>query len=150
MFCCKCGANLGEQAQAAFCTRCGTPAYSGKPVVPPNLPQAKTQSRFWLYALAAIGLLFFMGMCGSYKHDDTTTAAPVKRDASSVQHTKLGDGVVVGYWAYRCLGTQWQRSIGSEYTRQYPDAEFLVIDLAIRNNDTTASTLVPVKLVDPI
>jgi len=61
---------------------------------------------------------------------------------------KIGDGVFIGYWAYSCEGARWKKSIGSGYTIKYPDAEFLIIDLVIRNDDKTASTLPPVKLVD--
>ena len=61
---------------------------------------------------------------------------------------KIGDTVIVGKWAYRCHGTSWERSIGTEYPKQYPDAEFLVVDLTIRNNDRTASILPPLRLID--
>jgi len=90
-----------------------------------------------------------------------TTQSTVASSGSSTQSTlssnstqptevrhKLNTDVFVGYWAYRCISAHWQRSIGSEYTAQYPDARFLVVDLAIRNNDKTASALPPVKLVD--
>jgi hypothetical protein len=56
----------------------------------------------------------------------------------------IGQNVSVGYWTYRCLGVRWQRSIGSEYA----DARFLVVDLVIGNNDKTASSLPPMKLLD--
>lgn len=36
----------------------------------------------------------------------------------------------------------------SEYTAAYPETRFLVVDLAVRNNDRTASTLPPMKLLD--
>jgi hypothetical protein len=56
--------------------------------------------------------------------------------------------VVVGYWAYKCIETRWQDVISPRYSRKYPDALFLVVDLAVRNNDKTASARPPVKLVD--
>ncbi|GAC1432244.1 MAG: hypothetical protein NVS1B11_10560 [Terriglobales bacterium] len=68
-------------------------------------------------------------------------------EQSAVRY-KLGENVSVGYWAYRCIGAQWRDSIGSEYTAEYPDARFLLVDSAIRNNDKTASSLPPLKLVD--
>lgn len=55
----------------------------------------------------------------------------------------IGQNVSVGYWTYRCLGVRWQRSIGSEYA----DARFLVVDLVVGNDDKTASTLPPMKLL---
>jgi Domain of unknown function (DUF4352) len=46
-------------------------------------------------------------------------------------------------------GVRWQAKVGSlGDTVETPDAEFLVIDLSIRNNDRTASTLPPFKLMD--
>ena len=68
--------------------------------------------------------------------------------ASSSGRHKIGDDVFIGYWAYRCVSAKWKDAIGSEYTQEYPDANFLVIDLLARNNDRTASVLAPVKLVD--
>jgi len=90
-----------------------------------------------------------MGMCTAILNDGPTTTATKSAssvnvsDASANSSTKhkIGDDVFVGYWAYRCDGARWQTSIGSEYTRQYPDAEFLVVDLAVRNDDKTASVL---------
>jgi Domain of unknown function (DUF4352) len=61
---------------------------------------------------------------------------------------KIGDSITAGYWSYRVYSAQWKNSIGGEYMNQSPDATFLVVDLAIRNNDKTASTLPPLKLVD--
>ena len=62
---------------------------------------------------------------------------------------KMGDTVYVGYWYYICQGVRWRNSIGDEYSLHYPDAKFLVIDLQAGNEDRTASTLPPAKLVDP-
>ena len=97
-----------------------------------------------------------MGMCTAILNDGPTTTATKSASSINVSNAsaesgtkhKIGDNVFVGYWAYRCAGARWQRSIGSEYTRQYPDAEFLVVDLAVRNDDKTASVLAPLKLVD--
>jgi hypothetical protein len=67
---------------------------------------------------------------------------------SAATHHKIGESISVGYWTYRCFSADWRMSIGSEYTKQYPDASFLVINMGIRNNDKTASVLPPLKLVD--
>jgi hypothetical protein len=153
MFCRNCGAKPTDQDR--FCSGCGTPAFAY--TMPPTAPplQAQKKSRGWIYAIAAIGVLLFMGMCGAILNQGTSTATktssssvrPASVQPSSVRY-KVGDNVFVGYWAYRCYGARWQRSIGSEYTRQYPDAQFLIVDLAIRNNDKTASVLAPLKLID--
>jgi hypothetical protein len=56
----------------------------------------------------------------------------------------LNETVNVGYWSYRVTGAHWTKSIAGEY----PDANFLVVELTICNNDKTASVLPPLKLVD--
>jgi len=62
---------------------------------------------------------------------------------------KIGQELSVGYWSYTVNSISWQRIIGSPgYTVETPDAEFLVVDLSIRNNDRTASTLPPFELID--
>ena len=95
-------------------------------------------------------MLIGMKVCfdaGSGVQSTTASSEPASEPATVVHH-KIGDSVTVGYWSYRCSSAQWRQSIGSEYSRQYPDASFLVVNLGIRNNDKTASVLPPVKLVD--
>jgi hypothetical protein len=152
MFCRNCGARLEQQEQ--FCASCGAPAYSGTLATGPAVGAAKTvatgKTRPWQYVVMAVGLLLLMRMCTAFIGGPATTPTPAPN--SSTQPAELrhrpGQDVFVGYWAYRCVSARWQNSIGSEYAAQHPDARFLVVDLAIRNNDRTASTLPPVKLVD--
>ncbi|HLX82351.1 MAG TPA: DUF4352 domain-containing protein [Terriglobales bacterium] len=62
---------------------------------------------------------------------------------------ELGQEVTVGYWTYRCNKASWQPAIWSGYSSlETPDATFLIVDISIRNNDRTASTLPPLKLID--
>jgi hypothetical protein len=64
-------------------------------------------------------------------------------------HRKMGEEFSVGYWSYRCYGVEWQSMIVSSFgTPEVPDAQFLIVDLSIRNDDRTSSTLPPIKLVD--
>jgi Domain of unknown function (DUF4352)/zinc-ribbon domain len=152
MFCRTCGANLKDGAN--FCTACGTRTdLAGAIVAPPQSPPRR--SRLWLYVAAAFGLLLMMSMCSAIlNHSSTQTTAtqptsePESSPPSSTARHKIGESFSVGYWSYRCNGARWHSSIGSEYSRQYPDAKFLVVDLAVRNNDKTASVLAPLKLVD--
>ncbi len=146
MFCRNCGASVEQQAQ--FCTSCGTPAHSDTSAIG-TTATTKKKGR-WVYFVVAVGLLLFMGMCSSAFRESTTPSTSASNSSTQVTEVRhqLGQDVFVGYWAYRCMSAQWRKSIGSEYTAQYPDARFLVVDLAIRNNDKTASTLPPVKLVD--
>lgn len=61
----------------------------------------------------------------------------------------IGDDFSVGYWSYRCDRAIWQQYIVSGYSSiERPDAEFLIVDLVVQNNDRTSSTLPPLKLVD--
>jgi ketosteroid isomerase-like protein len=61
----------------------------------------------------------------------------------------IGEDFSVGYWSYRCNRAIWQRYIVSGFeTIEQPDAEFLIVDLLVQNNDRTSSTLPPLKLVD--
>jgi hypothetical protein len=61
---------------------------------------------------------------------------------------RLNDTAHIGYWSYRASEAHWARSIGSEYLRETPDAVFLIVDITVRNDDSSASTLPPIKLVD--
>jgi hypothetical protein len=159
MFCRFCGGNL--EGGANFCTACGarTDFVGAKAApAPPPSPPPRRRSGFWLYAVAAFFfLLFVIALLNNGKPGDTTTVeggtTTVKPPSNTSEtpgpdHHKVGESFAVGYWSYRCNGVRWQRSIGSEYSRQYPDAKFLVVDLSVRNNDTSASVLAPLKLVD--
>lgn len=63
-------------------------------------------------------------------------------------HYKLDDDVSVGYWSYRCRSATWTSYLPIYRSLQSPDAAFLVVDLAVRNNDRTASVLPTLHLVD--
>jgi hypothetical protein len=54
----------------------------------------------------------------------------------------------VGYWTYRCNRVAWTSTLGSGFTSQKANAAFLVIDVTVRNNDKSASTLPPFYLMD--
>lgn len=146
MFCRSCGAKL--ESQARFCTTCGsiTGVAAG---VAPQTPRRRSQ--FWIYTLSAFGLLLLMGMCSAILKDSSTNTANTRpasyTSPSSATRHKIGEDVYVGYWGYRCDDVRWQASIG-DYSKEYADARFLIVDLSIRNNDKTASVLPPLKLVD--
>lgn len=149
MFCRSCGSPL--EGRGKFCTNCGVQVGIGSltvPTPPPPPPQRRTQA--WVYVLVAVGVLFFVGLLAAVFSDNSTNSSSPNQASSQTTKDKhrIGETVLVGYWAYRCDGVEWTNSIGSEYTREHPDAKFLVVDLSIRNNDKTASTLAPLKLVD--
>ena len=68
--------------------------------------------------------------------------------ASQLKHA-IGDSVSAGYWTYRCNGTQWMSLLASDFgSMEQPDAAYLVVDITIRNDDRSASTRPPMKLID--
>jgi hypothetical protein len=123
--------------QARFCQSCGTPSDTHSQASTSATVKASRRSRLPLYIVAAVASVTLLVVIGAMNSE------PVK-----VTENKIGDTVSVGYWTYVCNGASWRQSIGSEYSRQIPDAEFLVVDLTILNNDKTASVLAPLKLVD--
>ena len=154
MFCRNCGASIEQETR--FCGACGA-STSSSALVAGGTEAPKNKAR-WAYFLVAVGFLLLMWMCNAASTQPTTPSTsaspestqsplPPNSTQSTVRH-KVNENVLVGYWAYRCMSAHWQNSIGSGYTTEYPDASFLIVDLAIRNNDKTASTLPPVKLVD--
>ena len=60
----------------------------------------------------------------------------------------MNEPVTVGYWSYRAWSSQWRSSIGSDYSRETPDSNFLIVDLTLTNNDNSPSVLPPLKLMD--
>src|SRR5450759_1786311 len=127
MFCTNCGAIIEQQAR--FCAACGTPSRGGFPASP-TLAGRKTPTRSRAFEIGVVvfALLSVMGTCmyAAFR-EHTTSPTSASQPPSEVRH-KCGDDVIVGYWAYHCLTTSWQNAIGSQYARQHPDAEFLVVD----------------------
>ena len=159
MFCSNCGSPLGESA--IFCAKCGaqrsasvqTAAPSLQPP-PPTKPAVRRKSTKGVQLLVVLGAVVAVWMIfssiSSSVSSPTTSASngTANAPAPSTVTYKIGDSITTGYWSYRVYSAQWKNSIGGEYMNQTPDATFLVVDLAIRNNDKTASTLPPLKLVD--
>ncbi len=106
------------------------------------------------YVLAASVVLLLLAIWRS--PSGPSPATPAVRDNSNLQTAasrsptvhRVGEDFSVGYWSYRCEGAQWEPMIASLGEAERPDAEFLVVDLYVRNNDRTASTLQPLKLID--
>lgn len=154
MFCSNCGTPLGESA--IFCAKCGgqrsASVQMAAPPPPPAVRRKSNKGLQWIVFLCVIVAVWFVFSYGgtpspapsTTSASSTTPSAPVP---SAVTH-KIGDSITVGYWSYRVYGSQWKNSIGGEYMNQTPDASFLVVDLAVRNNDNTSSTLPMLKLID--
>lgn len=75
-------------------------------------------------------------------------AQPAEAPSPQPRHS-IGENFSVGYWSYQCNGAAWRPFLVSGYSSiERPDAEFLIVDLTVRNDDRTSSTLPPPKLVD--
>jgi Domain of unknown function (DUF4352) len=138
-FCRNCGIALASEAR--FCGACGSPSVIDSQVPASTSGKMPRRSRVPLYVAATVTLFVLLIVMGVFSSDAAKTSIPVNAH-------KIGESVSVGYWSYVCNGVSWQQSIGSEFLKQTPDAEFLIVDLTIRNNDKTASVLAPLKLVD--
>jgi Domain of unknown function (DUF4352) len=168
-FCHSCGAALVDGG--AFCSGCGTPLNSARaPVVVSPLRSAFQQAFTPIRPSTPaghksrsgrLGVLVFLLVCAiiafviKFAPSDTAVnieAVPVPPENNTVApppaRHRIGEDFSVGYWSYRCNGARWQSMIPSLGTAEIPDAEFLVVDLYMRNNDRTASTAPPLKLVD--
>lgn len=95
------------------------------------------------------------GKPGGNSVDATATTAPEPNSVDAPATTGapepknyIGGTVHVGYWSYSINGFRWMPFLGSEYMVERPDAQFLVLDISARNDDKTASTLPPIKLVN--
>ncbi|MGB6875967.1 MAG: DUF4352 domain-containing protein [Candidatus Acidiferrales bacterium] len=61
----------------------------------------------------------------------------------------IGQPFSVGYWSYVCNRAFWTPWLGSDpYAMERANAEFIVIDITARNDDTSSSTLPPFQLMD--
>jgi Domain of unknown function (DUF4352) len=105
-------------------------------------PKALTAVIFVVVALAVIVAMF---------HSSSPTTSGTTPNTKVEETPKvygMNDSVRVGYWSYRVNGKKWASSVGSEMMPQTADAKFLILAMSVRNEDKTASTLPPVKLVD--
>jgi hypothetical protein len=67
-------------------------------------------------------------------------------DSPAIRH--IGDTVSVGYWSYCVNGYKWTSYIPNIGEIQRANADYLVLDMTVRNDDKSASTLPSVKLVN--
>lgn len=79
-------------------------------------------------------------------HPQATASSPPI--PAPVRQNSMRDTVHVGYWSYVVWDDEWKKTLGSQYLHKQADAEFLVLRIAVVNNDKTASVIPPFKLVD--
>jgi hypothetical protein len=155
-----------------FCSGCGTALTStdrgfagyNRPNLSPQTDGPRRRSglgAILAFIFLVVGLLFVVfainGSSSNHDGDNKTTetdnASTVEPTTVEPQSTKektgyIGETVQVGYWSYRINGSQWLPFLDSYGTMERPDAAFLVLDISARNDDRTASTLPPIKLIN--
>jgi hypothetical protein len=160
-FCHSCGAALAQDG--AFCSACGAPTAKEEPPAAghppqqfstplrPSKPASLLEELSHLGRLVTVGivlLILFIAWVSSRDANQTPARSSEAPAGQAPKTHRIGEDFSVGYWSYRCDGATWQSMIPSLGAPEAPDAAFLVVDLYIRNNDRTASTLPPLKLVD--
>jgi hypothetical protein len=170
-FCHHCGVEVSEQQR--FCASCGATLVS----VPLPAVKRKG-SRAVGIIVAVIAILFvviifeaipYVGQNSeqtsvsdaSQSNADASSAvvadpsAPAEAagnsqaaDSASPQYS-IGQSFSVGYWSYVCNKAFWTPWLGSDpYSMEHANAEFVVVNITARNDDTSSSTLPPFQLMD--
>ncbi len=156
MFCPKCGAQ--NEGTDKFCRTCGANLTS-RPVQQPQTQQTRRRlptayrAILWIFGIIFGLSLLHVVLSGS---DSETKQGTTDTLQSSVQGTtdssqtyQLGQQFSVGYWTYDVHGAYWTPVLGSDlYTMNQANGEFVVVDVTVRNNDTSSSTLPPFQLAD--
>jgi hypothetical protein len=86
---------------------------------------------------------------GSQKSPNTSggTSSPSTPESSKVYG--MGQTISVGYTSYAVYRAWWSSRLSDNpYLDQKPNAEYLFVDLAVRNDDSKARTVPPFKLLD--
>jgi hypothetical protein len=117
------------------------------------------------YIIAALGMLFLAWVLfvphkpvesTSPKSVDSTPPGPIPAvsEYTGPKHNlppafNIGQPFSIGYWSYVCHSAHWTPIFGSDlYSMERANGKFVVVDITVQNNDTSASTLPPFQLVD--
>jgi Domain of unknown function (DUF4352) len=145
--CTGCGVSIAPGI--AFCSSCGTRI--GAAPVAAGAVSAKKKPSFLAKAFAAIVMIFValigLGLLVGPSNSSSGSSAVATADATPALH-KIGDTVHVGYWSYQVNGFHWTPVVGDGMMAERADARFIIVDLIIRNDDRTASTMPKIVLVD--
>jgi hypothetical protein len=156
MYCRNCGVQVDHAGE--FCTNC----VPQQPTLQPIPQQASSKRGLGVGATVFVASILLVATyvalhpSNGNSGNTTTSAQASTQDSTPTSDTapakdptyKIGDTFSVGVWTYRVERMRWASSIGSDYMTEYPDAKFLIVYLDAENNDRTASTLPPFKLVD--
>jgi len=139
--CNKCGKAVSKSASA--CNHCGT-------------RRSRLSTIHWI-GIAFFGLIFFGVFTVPDKSNAPSTSPPTKSSSASNAGEKPdadkvfkeGETVHVGYVSYVVWRSWWTFSLGdNEYLHETPDAMFLVVELAVRNDDSESRIIPNFELTD--
>lgn len=79
----------------------------------------------------------------------STSTSPGSDRAPKQTQYKERDSVSIGYTSYAVWRSWWSSRLSdNEYLNQRPDAKFLFVELAVRNNDKKPRAIPPFRLLD--
>jgi hypothetical protein len=143
--CTACGASIASGH--VFCPGCGKQVAMPS-AAPLQIVHAKKPALLFRI-FAGIGV--FVVVCvvlalvfGGGSSTSGTVATP-----NTAEVHQIGDPVHVGYWSYRVNRFFWSPVVGEGISNmEVADARFIIVDLTIRNEDRTPSTLPRIVLID--
>jgi len=140
--CKECGTEVSTKAKA--CPKCGAVVKSGPGCL------SITGMAFLVVVLsvivfATIDNISDLSSTNSNSHQATDT----KQATPTQEIFKQGETVHVGYTSYLISRSWWGSNLSSNpYFNERPDAAFLFVELAVRNDDKKARSVPPFSLVD--
>lgn len=162
MFCVHCGVKV-EESQG-YCGSCGERLASGATVQPKRKSRLTRGLLLGLAVIVALLALHSLSAPDRNKAQITSdtqqntpphaVSAPTDSGQSQSMDNppstyKMDQTFAVGYWSYICHGAYWTSVLGSNpYSVERASAEFVVVDITARNDDTSSSTLPPFQLMD--
>lgn len=131
--CKECGQEVSQKAGS--CPKCGAPI------------KKKTSLLTWVVAIFFI--LWLIGYISGKGLSPSSSNISSRSVEGVTSAYKVGDTAHVGYTSYAVWKVFYKNRLSdNQYLNQAPDAEYLFIDLTVRNDDKKARIIAPFKLVD--
>ena len=140
------------------CKECGCDVSTKAEVCPSCGVVLKKKKGCLGYIGSGILFIFIIGIIGSIIEQDS------EKSKSSLDHKKLGvqsktesvskvynekDTVSIGYTSYAVWRSWWSNHLSNNiFLNENPDANFLFVELTIKNNDKKPRSVAPFKLID--
>lgn len=155
MFCEKCGSEFGDSQK--FCGGCGTSLFSSVHVAELEVKPSKFgKIALWSFVIF-VGLgYWFHAMVDATSDPQASSTVQVSTQPEEIPTPKdlpknfeIGQPFSVGYWSYTCNKAFWTPFLGFDpYSTERANGDFIVLDLTVRNDDNSESTMPPFHLVD--